>query len=105
MHRHRWRALLVWAALIALLTVAGITTAARYAVQVPTRSRQVMGAGATTGNAGAVELRATIGQPFVGSQAGDGIALGHGFWHGAATGPGPDGSDVYLPLVLREHGP
>ena len=105
MHRHRWRALFVWAALIALLTVAGTTTAARYAVQVATRRRQVIAAGATAGSAGAVELHATLGQPFVGIRTSSGVALSHGFWHGAGTGPGPGGSDVYLPLVLREHGP
>ena len=61
------------------------------------RPRQVLGGGATSTTVGSITLRATVGQPFVGSDTNDGVTLGHGFWHG-----GVEGVDfaVYLPLVL-----
>ena len=63
----------------------------------PDLPRWVLGSGASdsTAGGGAVALRGTLGQPVVGVVTVGDIALGQGFWHGAA------GYDVYLPLVLR----
>jgi hypothetical protein len=63
-----------------------------------TRPRAVLGSGASASAAGAVHLRATLGQPAVGHVASTGgeIRLGQGFWHGARYG-------TYLPLLFRDY--
>ncbi len=75
------------------LVVAGMTMA-NGVVELP---RWVMGGGATDSSAGDVSLRATLGQPLVGSVSSEDVTLGQGFWHGGEL---PEGeNDMYLPLV------
>ena len=63
------------------------------------RPRWVLGGGAADSTAGGTALRATLGQPVVGSvTSGDGgVTLGQGFWCGAT----PE-YNIYLPLVTRD---
>ena len=65
------------------------------------RARWVVSGGASDSSNGDVALRATLGQPVVGivTNAGGGITLGQGFWHGGI--PPATGYKVYLPIVLR----
>jgi hypothetical protein len=83
--------------LLAVLLATTAVAAGPAALQSVELMRAVVASGATRANADGVTLRATLGQPFVGSNASDGITLGHGFWHGAAVD-----HRVYLPLVLLE---
>ena len=62
-------------------------------------TREVLGGGAADSVAGAVTLRATLGQPVVGVVSGGDVTLGQGFWGGGAAAGG--GYEIYLPLVLR----
>lgn len=85
-------------ALVLFLAAAGLTAASG----VVERPRWVLGGGASDSAAGAVTLRATLGQPVVGViTGGDGqsVTLGQGFWLGGILPGG--GYDIYLPLVLR----
>jgi hypothetical protein len=84
-------------AVLALVVVSGVAAAPGIVAAVE-HPRSVMGSGATAAQAGGVELRATLGQPFVGVNAADGVTLGHGYWHGADVA-----YQVYLPLVLRSY--
>jgi hypothetical protein len=75
------------------LVVAGMTMA-KGVVELP---RWAMGSGATDSAAGDLSLRATLGQPLVGSVSGGDVTLGQGFWHGGELPVGQN--DMYLPLV------
>jgi len=77
-------------ALILSLLLAGLALAS----DGPERLREVLSGGASDSIAGAVSMRATLGQPVVGVVSGRGVTLRQGFWHGAEY-------RVYLPLVLR----
>jgi hypothetical protein len=79
-------------ALALFLAVAGVALA-NDGIELP---RWVLGGGASDSAAAGVALRATLGQPVVGSVSGGGFALGQGFWGGARPG-----YDIYLPLVIR----
>ena len=68
-------------AVLALVVVSGVAAAPGLVAGVE-RPRAVIGSGATAAQAGGVELRATLGQPFVGVSTEDGVTLGHGYWHG-----------------------
>jgi hypothetical protein len=67
-------------------------------LQAVERPRAVGGAGGTSATVNGVTLRSTLGQPFVGVNASDGVTLKHGFWHG-----GEVMYEVFLPLVLRNY--
>ena len=64
----------------------------------PARPRQALGSGGTSATTAGVSLRATLGQPLVGSVSGGAVALGQGFWHSTATGYW-----IYLPLTVKNH--
>jgi hypothetical protein len=57
----------------------------------------VFAAGYTEAAVDGVVLCGTLGQPFVGLNRNDGVALGHGFWYGL----GEVTYRIYLPLVVR----
>ena len=61
--------------------------------------RWALGGGVTDSAAGAVSLRATLGQPVAGVVSAGDITLGQGFWHSGVLPE--DGNDIYLPLVLK----
>ena len=60
------------------------------------RPREVFSGGFTESDDGSVSLRATLGQPLVGTVSEGLVTLRQGFWHG-----GTAGYAVYLPLVVR----
>ena len=62
-------------------------------------TRAVLSGGAADSAAGAVTLRATLGQPVVGVISGGDVTLGQGFWGGGAAAVIE--YEIYLPLVLR----
>jgi hypothetical protein len=64
------------------------------------RPRWVLSGGASDAAVGNVTLRATLGQPIVGtvSASAADITLGQGFWRGGSLF---GGYDVYLPLIQR----
>jgi hypothetical protein len=61
------------------------------------RTREVLGGGAADSAAGGVALRATLGQPVVGTDSAGDYTLSAGFWGGGEAGA----YEIYLPLVLR----
>lgn len=94
--------LLILALALALSLAATGVVAARMAVanNGVAQPRWVLSGGAADSAAGDVTLRATLGQPVVGAitSGNGGIALGQGFWHGAAPG-----YKIYLPLIVRNY--
>ncbi len=91
--------ILLLGALAALLVVSGVA-AGSVQPQAVERSRQVIAGGGTSATAGGVTLRATLGQPFVGSSTGGDVKIGHGFWHGGEV---VASRYVYLPVVLKNY--
>ena len=85
--------ILILALVLALFLAAAGVALANDGIELP---RWVLGGGASDSTAAGVALRATLGQPVVGSVSGGGFALGQGFWGGATPG-----YDIYLPLVIR----
>ena len=85
--------ILILALVLALFLAAAGVALANDGIELP---RWVLGSGASDSTAAGVALRATLGQPVVGSVSGGGFALGQGFWGGARPG-----YDIYLPLVIR----
>ena len=85
--------ILILALVLALFLAAAGVALANDGIELP---RWVLGGGASDSTAAGVALRATLGQPVVGSVSGGGFALGQGFWGGARPG-----YDIYLPLVIR----
>jgi len=87
------RILILALVLVLSLVVVGLALAQGGNAELP---RWALGGGASDSTAAGVALRATLGQPVVGSVSGGGFALGQGFWGGARPG-----YDIYLPLVIR----
>ena len=79
-------------ALVLCLTVAGVALA-NGALDFP---RRALGSGASNSSGGTVSLRATLGQPVVGtiSNGDNSVQLKQGFWHGSDF-------RTYLPLLLQ----
>lgn len=82
--------LILTLALVLSLVVTGL---ASNGVELP---RWVQGGGAPEASAGVITLRATLGQPVVGSVSGGGATLGQGFWHGGIT---ERCFAIYLPTI------
>ena len=93
------RFLLLLGALAALLLVSGVA-AGSVQTQAIERPRQVIAGGGTSATASGVTLRATLGQPFVGSGTSGNVRLGHGFWGGGHI---VEAGYVYLPVVLKSY--
>jgi hypothetical protein len=89
---------LILGLVLALSMVAGLALAAG-----AERPREVLSGGASEASAGALRLRATLGEPMVGlvsaSGPGGDVTLGQGFWHGGVV---TEKIRVYLPLVKRD---
>lgn len=84
--------MLILALVLGLLLLAGGAALANGGPELP---REVLGSGASDSAAGAVTLRATLGQPVVGVvSSGGSVTLGQGFWHGVRY-------RLYLPLIQR----
>lgn len=86
------------AALLCGLGVAGVVWAmssASYAIE-----WDVIGGGGGHAAAGAYELDGTVGQPVVGVVSGGSFELCAGFWCGVQAVE----YDIYLPLLLKQHG-
>ncbi len=77
-------------ALVLLLALTGLALAGGG----PDWRREVLAGGASASVAGNVSLRATLGQPIVGTVSGGGVTVSQGFWHGGEY-------RLYLPLVLK----
>ena len=85
---------LILSLLLILFLVAAGVALANGVVELP---RWAMSGGASDSAAGDVTLRATLGQPIVGTVTGGDITLGQGFWPGVSAGE----QNIYLPLVLK----
>jgi hypothetical protein len=59
------------------------------------RPREVLSGGASASSAPGLSLRATLGQPVVGTVSDWPVTLGQGFWGGTAQQP------IFLPVALR----
>jgi hypothetical protein len=90
--------ILILALVLALFLAAAGVALANDGVEWP---RRVLGGGASDAAVGGTTLRATLGQPVVGSVSGSGsaddVTLGQGFWGGTTPG-----YNIYLPLVIRD---
>ncbi len=90
------RVALLWGLMAVLVAAGGIAAAAPLA-DTSEQPREVFAAGYTEAVVDGVVLRGTLGQPFVGLNRNDGVALGHGFWYGL----GEATYRIYLPLAIR----
>jgi hypothetical protein len=78
------------------LILAGSVVAAPADVGAIQRSREALSAGVTTSSENGVQIRATLGQPFVGTLVTEDVSLQQGYWHSQEPG-----YRLYLPLVLK----
>ena len=59
--------------------------------------------GGSADRAGGVAMNGTLGQPIIGPASGGSVSLRAGYWHGGAgVHPFPPGSEIYLPLLVRD---
>ena len=85
----------IFLVLISLL-LAGSVAAAPADTGAIQRPREALSAGVTASSVNSVSIRATLGQPFVGTSVTEDVILQQGYWHSREPG-----YRLYLPLVLK----
>lgn len=93
----------VYAAVLLLLLVSAVGVYAQSGAGYDLSWSTVDGGGTTTALGGEYTLMSTAGQPDAGpTLSGGGYSLTGGFWPGGAVeSSSGDGSDIYLPIVLK----